>query len=225
MKLDLIIPDSLAEITLKQYQKYLRFEKEAKDNDNFLRFKMLEIFCNLSPDLVRKIPLDQTDNILSEIKKIFEQKPQLVQSFTLGGVDYGFIPQLDDITFGEYIDLDTNIGDWDNMHVAMNVLYRPIKDRIGDKYTLQEYAPDQEAKLDEIPMDVVFGSIFFFYNLGIELSQAMMTYLEMGKEGLGLTQQQILAENGAGIRASMRSLKEILQGLKVSLSKESINAL
>lgn len=225
MKLDLIIPDSLAEITLKQYQKYLRFEKEAKDNDNFLRFKMLEIFCNLSPDLVRKIPLDQTDNILSEIKKIFEQKPQLVQSFTLGGVDYGFIPQLDDITFGEYIDLDSNIGDWDNMHVAMNVLYRPVKDRIGDKYTLQEYAPDQEAKLDEIPMDVVFGSIFFFYNLGIELSQAMMTYLEMGKEGLGLTQQQILAENGAGIRASMHSLKEILQSLKVSLSKESISAL
>ena len=39
------------------------------------------------------------------------------------GVEYGFIPNLDDMSFGEYVDLDTYIGDWQNIHRAMAVLY------------------------------------------------------------------------------------------------------
>jgi hypothetical protein len=31
------------------------------------------------------------------------------------------------LVLGEYIDLDAFLGDWDNMHRAMAVLYRPIE--------------------------------------------------------------------------------------------------
>ncbi len=216
MEMELTVPNTLSEITLKQYQKFLKIQETNKD-DAFLRFKMIEIFCNIDAKTVRKLRLSDTDKIIGILNNVFEEKPQLTETFKLGDVEYGFIPKLEDISLGEYVDLDTYIGNWDQMHVAMNVLYRPIKDKIKDKYTIKEYDTDAEKPLDEIPLDIVFGAIFFFYNLGIDLSKTMMNYLETEGEQ-NLTHQQILGENGDGINQSLPLLKEILEDLKISLN-------
>ena len=176
MEMELIVPNKLSEITLKQYQKFIKIQETNKD-DAFLRYKMIEIFCNIDAEAVRRMKLTDTDKIIGILNKIFEEKPQLTETFKLGDVEYGFIPKLEDISLGEYVDLDTYIGNWEQMHVAMNVLYRPIKDKIKDKYTIKEYDTDAEKPLDEIPLDIVFGAIFFFYNLGIDLSKTMMNFL------------------------------------------------
>ena len=213
--MELIVPNNLSEITLKQYQRFLKIQEKETD-ENFLRCKMIEIFCNIDAKTVRKMKLSDAEKITSILSDMFEQKPQLVQTFKLGDVNYGFIPDLDEISLGEYIDLDTHISQWDKMHVAMNVLYRPIKEQIKDKYTIVPYDTTNEP-LDEIPMDVVFGSIFFFYNLGIDLSQTMMNYLE--EEGDSPLMEHLTStENGVGIKASMVYLKEMLQDLKISLN-------
>ena len=81
-----------------------------------------------------------------------------------------------------------------------------------------EYDIDSEYKLTDIPLDVVLGSVFFFYNLGMELSQVMMDYLEDPKKD-SLTHHQTFQGNGDGInQSSLFSLKEILQDLKISLN-------
>ena len=216
MEMELIVPNKLSEITLKQYQKFIKIQETNKD-DAFLRYKMIEIFCNIDAEAVRKMRLTDTDKIIGILNKIFEEKPQLTETFKLGDVEYGFIPKLEDISLGEYVDLDTYIGNWEKMHVAMNVLYRPIKDKIKDKYTIKEYNTDAEKPLDEIPLDIVFGAIFFFYNLGIDLSKTMMNYLETEGEQ-NLMHKQILGENGDGINQSLPLLKEILEDLKISLN-------
>ena len=216
MKVDILVPNSLEEITLKQYQKFLKIQKE-NDDPYFLQCKMIEIFCNLDSKAVRNLKLLDADKIVSVINLMFEEKPKLINTFKLGKVEYGFIPKLDNISLGEYVDLDTYIGDWDNMHIAMNVLYRPIKDKIKDKYIIEDYNNESKDKLDEIPLDVVLGAVFFLYNLGMDLSQAMMSYLE-GEEVETLMQQQISQRNGDGIKVSLDLLKEILQDLKISLN-------
>jgi hypothetical protein len=216
MKMELTVPNKLSEITLKQYQKFLKIQ-ETNTDDAFLRFKMIEIFCNIDAQAVRQLRLSDTDKIIEILNNVFEEKPQLTETFKLGDVEYGFIPKLEDISLGEYVDLDTYIGNWDQMHVAMNVLYRPIKDKIKDKYTIKEYDTDAEKPLDEIPLDIVFGAIFFFYNLGIDLSKTMMNYLETEGEQ-NLMHKQILGENGDGINQSLPLLKEILEDLKISLN-------
>ena len=72
--------------------------------------------------------------------------------------------------------------------------------------------------LQEIPMDVVFGSIFFLYSLGLDLSKAMMDYLEDNQMD-NLMEQQIFQENMDGIKASsLHSLKTMLDELKISLN-------
>ena len=109
---------------------------------------------------------------------MFDSKPELIRTFTMNNIQYGIVPDFDAISLGEYIDLDTYIGDWENMLIAMNVLYRPVKNKMGDKYINKDYDVNSKENLDEISMDIVLGSIFFLYQLGIDLSTVMVNYLE-----------------------------------------------
>ena len=217
MKVELTVPSNLSEISLKQYQKFLKLQ-ESNEDSYFLQCKMIEIFCNLDAKSVRLLKISDADRVVDIINNMFEAKPDLIRTFKIGGVEYGIIPDLDEISLGEYIDLDTYIGDWQNMQIAMNVLYRPISKKIGDKYLINEYALDAKQKLEEIPMDVVLGSIFFLWNLGIDLSKTMVNYLETPQMD-NLMQQQIFQESMDGFKASsLHSLKTILEELKISLN-------
>lgn len=215
MKVDINIPDSLGEITLEQYQKYLKIQDENKD-EKFLAVKLIEIFCGLRGDHVLMMRATDIQDIVNIITDMLNNTPQLVTKFKMNGVQYGFIPKLEDMTFGEYIDLDTFMGDWDNMHRAMNVLYRPITDQYGDKYAIEDYNVDAPEKMKGMPMNAVLGSILFFYNLGMDLSRAMLNSLA-SKEA-NLAQYLISEENGGGISHFTHSLKGILDDLKISLN-------
>ena len=215
MKVEVYIPDTLSEITLGQYQKYLKIQSE-NDDENFLAMKMIEIFCGLRGDTVLAMKAKSIKDITTILTNMFNEKPQLVKEFKIGKTKYGFIPKLEDMSFGEYIDLDTYIGDTENLHRAMGVLYRPIKQKYDDKYLIEDYNGEESDIMKSMPMDAVLSSILFFYHLGMELSQAMMNSLE--KEEIALLRQQISVENGDGINHFSDSLREILQDLKISLN-------
>ena len=216
MRKQVIVPDSLKEVTLEQYQKYIKIQDNNED-DTFLAIKMIEIFCGIRADLIMKMKASSIRDITSVLAEMFEQKPPLVKEFKMNGIDYGFIPDLENMTFGEYVDLDTYIGDYENMHRAMSVLYRPIVQRYKDKYLVDEYSGDESDKMKDMPMDAVLSSILFFYHLGMDLSKTMLNYLQ--EEGSkDLVQQLTLEKNGVGINQFSDSLKEILQELKISLN-------
>ena len=216
MAIKINIPTSLKDITLRQYKKYLKLEDSIQD-ERFLNAKMIEIFCGLELEKVMLLKVKDSTEISNTISEIFEDKPNLVKRFELNGVEYGFQPQLDELTLGEYIDLDTFIGDWDNMEKAMNVLYRPIIVKLKDKYNIDKYVVGNEEFLLDMPMDAVLSSIFFLWNLGLDLSKTMTNYLEEG-ETKALTQYLNSQANGVGINQFIHSLKEMLDDLKISLN-------
>ena len=216
MRKEVIVPDSLNEVTHEQYQKYIKIQDNNED-DTFLAIKMIEIFCGIRADLIMKMKASSIRDITNVLAEMFDQKPPLVKEFKMNGIDYGFIPDLENMTFGEYVDLDTYIGDYENMHRAMSVLYRPIVQRYKDKYLVDEYSGDESDKMKDMPMDAVLSSILFFYHLGMDLSKTMLNYLQ--EEGSkDLVQQLTLEKNGVGINQFSDSLKEILQDLKISLN-------
>ena len=214
MELKLNIPNSLNEITLGQYQE---FEKLDLTNDSMVHLKMIEIFCKVPEIVVRNINAIDVTEICDVINNMFDTKHQLINSFKLGKQEYGFIPNLDDMSFGEYIDLDTFIGDTENLHRAMNVLYRPIDLRQGNRYTLKEYDPDTNETAKDFPLDAVLGAIVFFYSLGKDLSLTMMNSLDKANQET-LAQHLISHPNTDGTTASLQSLTEILQSLNISLN-------
>ena len=216
MKIEVIIPNNLSEITLDQYQRFLKIQENNTD-EKFLTSKMIEIFCGIKLPEVLKMRVNDVSLITNILSEMFENIPQLVQRFKMNGVEYGFIPDLDDMSLGEYIDLDTYLGDWENMHRAMAVLYRPIKNKSGNRYNIKEYDGKGFEDMKDMPLDAVLSSIVFFYNLGIELSKAMMNYLETTEEE-ALTEFLNSQPNGVGINQFTHSLSEILQDLKISLN-------
>ena len=216
MKLEVYIPDTLSEITLGQYQKYLKIQEENED-ENFLAMKMIEIFCGLRGDTILAMKANSIKDITTILSEMFNEKPQLVKEFKMNGKTYGFIPKLEDMSFGEYIDLDTYIGDMENIHRAMGVLYRPIKQRHKDKYIIEDYQGEESDIMKSMPMDAVLSSILFFYHLGMELSTTMLNSLE-DQEEENLVQYLSSTKNGDGINQFSVSLKEILEDLKISLN-------
>ena len=214
MNINIEIPTKLSDITLGQYKRFLNIQKQT-DESHFLNAKAIEIFCDIELKNVMRLKMADFDKITTKINSLFEQKPKLVQRFKIDSVEYGFHPQLDELTLGEYIDVDTYIADWENMEKTMNVLYRPIENKLKDRYSIKEYNVDTSDNLLAMPMDAVLSSIFFLWNLGIDLSKTILNYSELGVE-TNLTHQQILAENGDGISQYTHSLMGILQDLKIS---------
>ena len=216
MNIQVLTPDSLSEITLEQYQKYLKIQENNED-ETFLAIKMIEIFCGLRGDVIMKIKASSIREITDILTKMFNERPPLVREFTMKGKEYGFIPKLEDMSFGEYVDLDTFIGDNENMHRAMSVLYRPITQKHNDKYLIEEYKGEDNEIMKDMPMDAVLSSVIFFYNLGMDLSKVMLNYLQK-QENKHILEQLTLEENGDGINQFSSSLKGILEGLKISLN-------
>ena len=203
MKLKLIVPNDLGEIKLSDYVKYLKVLEVNEDDaysDVFVHQKVLEIFCGVPLLDAVEYKMPDVRKVVQIITTTLNKQPDLVRTFKLGDTEFGFIPKLDDMTFGEYVDLDSNLGDWDNMYKAMAVLYRPIKQKVGDKYLIDDYKGDlyYDAML-HTPMDAVVSSMVFFYNLGKELSIAMTKYLEEEGTLEGLTASQTSIINGVGI--------------------------
>jgi len=198
MKLTINIPESLNEVTLKQYQKWLKIA-EGKEVDNFLQQKMVEIFCNIELKQVLQIKAIDINNICENITKLFEQKPKFITKFNHKETEFGFIPKLDDMSFGEYIDLDTYLGDWQLMHKAMSVLFRPITYKKKEQYLIEDYQNSDKYDLQNITLDIVFGSLVFFWNLRTELQNHILNYLANQKEVKVPQDFQDLIKNGVGI--------------------------
>ena len=214
MEVKLIIPTSLNEITLGQYQEFAKLDitKELE-----VQSKMIEIFCKVPVEVVRSMKAKDITYICTIINNMFDVEHQMLNRFKLNGKDYGFIPDLENMSFGEYVDLDTYIGDNDNLHRAMNVLYRPIDLLQGQRYTLKEYDPDTNEDAKNYPLDACFGAMVFFYDLGKDLSTVILNSSSKQNEE-NLAQYLDSLQNGGGITQSMQSLAEILQDLKISLN-------
>ena len=217
MKVNLRIPTSLNEITLGQYQEFSKLDNNTKISPAEIQLKMIQIFCNVSELVARGMRATDIAEICEMLNNMFDTEHQLVSKFKLNGVNYGFIPELDDMSFGEYMDLDTFIGDNDNIHRAANVLFRPIEFKRGDRYTIKEYDSNTSEIAKDFPLDAVLGAIVFFYTLGKDLSVVMLNSLDKKNEK-DLAQYLISHQNMDGSIHSMQSLTEILQNLNISLN-------
>ncbi len=219
MRIEINIPSTLSEITLQQYKRYLKIienNAEGENAERFIQLKMLEIFCNIPYSTGMQLRIKDINKATDHIASLLNAKQDLVQEFVIGDTTFGFIPKLDDMTFGEYIDLDNSLSDWNNMHKAMAVLYRPITKRIGKFYNVEAYRGDNYHEAMELtPLNAVFSSIVFFYRLGNDLSQLMTNYLQEDQQ-MSQELQQGLQKSGVGINQFMHSLKEILEDLKIS---------
>ena len=217
MNIEINVPNSLSEITLGQYQKFLKIAENNQEG-NFLDAKMIEIFCGIPLSDSYKLKMSSVVAIVDILNEMLNTTPNHVERFKMNGIEYGFIPDLNEMSLGEYIDLDNNASKWEQMHLAMNVLYRPINNSKGDLYNIVEYNVQHPEKMKDMPLDAAIGSLFFFYNLGMELSIHTMQSSEGQVAMEDIQGQHNLTKNTDGTLQFTDSLEAILRGLKISLN-------
>jgi hypothetical protein len=228
MKLDILLPTNLSEIPLSRYQEFIAM-KEKSNDEEFIAQKMIQIFCGMKLGEVAKIKMKHLNELIAHFTKVFSEKPQLIRKFKIKDIEFGFIPKFDDISFGEYVDLENYMKDWKTYHKALSVMYRPIKNTNKDKYEIVDYEPNEDMQdlMKFAPLDVAISSSFFLSSLGIELLKATQTYLKKElKKMTDLTnsaKDTNLAKTGVGMEVSMDWLTETLQNLMKSQATDLLN--
>ena len=179
-ELEISLPTSWKDITLK---KYLALQKELKnyeDNPDAQNAIIMHTLCNIQPEILFSMAVEDYRMIQSELQWFAKNDNQELQRFvTINGVEYGFEPNLSKMAYGAYVDIMQygEISIDDNWAKIMNILYRPVEKRQGSFYSIQKYTgkEDWEKWLD-VSMDVHFGCLFFFINLSKDLLRSILNY-------------------------------------------------
>ncbi len=217
------IPLNGAGITLEQYQKYTMI---ADDEDKeFVGHKTLNIFLDVPMDEVRSIPQSQAEELIKDITDAMDEMPPLDYTFEFNGTTYGFIPDLEELTLGEYIDLEEYLvkpADW---HKAAAVLFRPVKDKVGQMYNIEPYrgSKGDHQIMKSLPASQFVNATLFFYRLSSHLLAHSAIYLErlakkMKEKGLLTSHlRDSLAKGGDGSELYTRLVGEMRQGFETVL--------
>ena len=187
------IPTSWSEIELKTFRAYTMYKSRNKEISS-LEEKMfcVELFCNLTTDVVRSLNIQDLNNIYGDLIKILDNNTadiKFEQTFKFKGREFGFVPNLSKLSTGEWVDYEELMkqgGYWENAHKIMSILFRPITKKKGKKYTIEQYSDshidDNSDDFLSLTMDKVIGAQSFFFRLGIDLLETLRTYTLAEKE-------------------------------------------
>ena len=214
----MFIPTSLSEITLEQYQ-YLMKITLPNDEEEVKARKMISVLCKIPLSAVLRIEYTSILELMEKFKLLFENYDQkLVHRFKLGSSEFGFIPALESMSWGEYMDAEKYMSDWQTMNNAMAVLFRPIVKAKGEKYSIEEYESsiNYSEVMKAMPLNIAISANVFFWNLGMDLLEGTMSFLEtqmkeMTKEELTIIANELNLQNdGVGIHQYMQLQRETL---------------
>jgi hypothetical protein len=230
MKLTITHPANWSEIKLVDYIKYYKHIKPWEGLPEYSEKAILTAvlyFSKVPAEYYLSLPKKAYDRVEATITNLLTSINDqiLVRTFTVEDQEYGFIPALDEMTYGEYLDLIsyTKNNLWENMPTIMSILYRPITKKLGKNYQIQAYSGTNEDRVELfkhiMTMDVVFGAVAFFLNLQKDLLDATLTYsmeiLKTTKDKEILAALADLEKNGVDIT----QLQSLLTMTSQSLTK------
>ena len=172
--------NSWSDVTLETWLKLIDFETGTKTEE---ATETIAALSDIPKQLVKELALSDVAAIMSKVGELQQQQDtKLKRIITINEVEYGFHPDLDSITLGEYADIEQFIknGVDKNLPELMSVLYRPIKLKKNDIYIVEPYDGDIRLRAEEMKQmsaAQVQSALFFFYNLGKVLSEILPLYL------------------------------------------------
>jgi hypothetical protein len=185
------IPIDYAGVTLKQYVAY----KTAQDD-----IERVMAVTGFSHKQVRELKMETIRFIVTQMDEVLlvERASRIIDGkrwIRIEGREYGLITDLEQIQFSEFVDAHalSNAAftgeqpDLTNLIDLFCVLWRPITERVRDQYRVIKYDSDKiqayRKDIEQMPMDIVSGTLLFFSIISSELLTASQAYLtqEMNK--------------------------------------------
>lgn len=207
------VPTVWADIKLKDFQRFMG-ANPTEDNAEDLA---LAIFCGIDKDEQASFPISELEDIKTIIAGVFTENPPLQRFVTIGDTKYGFHPKLEDISLGEFVDLEEYMKDpIKNAHKWLGILYRPVvKEQYGRhdmKSTTQTSTMEQHSRTSQWTL---YKVRCFFYRLEIGLQMSSLTYLkQVAKQEKSSMPEPPLENDGDGMQSSINLLRGLYKTLK-----------
>ena len=172
--------NSWSDVTLSTWLQLIDFETGTKTEE---ATETIAALSDIPKKLIKELALSDVAVIMSKIGELqAKQDTTLKRIIEINGVEYGFHPDLDKITLGEYADIEQFIknGIDKNLPELMAILYRPVKLKKNKIYIIDPYDGDIMMRTEEMKQmsaEQVQSALVFFYTLGKVLSEIMPLYL------------------------------------------------
>lgn len=231
----LTLPESWNEVLLSDYLEYYKRVKpylNAEDEDllnNVAIDNALTHICKIPLETLKTLDANDAMMLKTEAAKLLAQSTQipLVRFFTMEidgeEIEFGFEPNLDELSYGCYLDLGEASKDiWNNIYTFLATLYRPVTSKAGKRYRIAEYEGTDFSLIpyfkNKLTADIALGSVFFFLNLQRELLTNTLTYsAKMLRKKQGLL-SRILGNHS---QANTEDLVASLHSLETTLLKST----
>jgi hypothetical protein len=181
------------DVTIETYSKLMTFTNGTKSSEALATLTELS---NIPKELLNQLELKHIVLMLEKLSHLQSQEDTTLKNIIeINGVEYGFMPDLDSISLGQYADIETFIknGIDKNLPELMAVLYSPIKLKKNDIYIIEPYDGDIRLRAEEMKQmsaTQVHSALVFFYHFGsvllttlqlslIEVLQGMKTPLQV----------------------------------------------
>lgn len=205
------IPENLGDIKLGKYKEFILNADEENGDQLALYY-----FCGLDGDMQEGMKKKDLDEIRNQLGEVLSEKPPLSKSFRYNGKEYGFHPKLEDISLGEYIDLDTYLKEpYKEAEKILGILYRPITKKMFGRHDIENYDPDKHNGLgfQDLGADIFMGCLLFFYRIVTDLQITFLKSLEKEKKK-DMMHNPNSVENGDGMESYIKLLKAISSDLR-----------
>jgi hypothetical protein len=197
-ELTLHIPTDWNDVSLDRYLKLQNLLKQYADDEEATTAILLMELCGLDAAYLNALAVEDFLMLRNELSKFITKTEYELQRFVKwDGVEYGFEPNLSQMSYGAYLDISKfgSLAIDDNWVKIMNILYRPVTERKGDMYSIEPYTlKDRTDIIKQWGMDIHFGALFFFVRLSTDLVSSIPNFLK-GVEHLPNI-KQILAKSG-----------------------------
>jgi hypothetical protein len=190
------------DVTIDTYSKLMTFTNGTKSSEALATLTELS---NIPKELLNQLELKHIVLMLEKLSHLQSQEDTTLKNIIeINGVEYGFMPDLDSISLGQYADIETFIknGIDKNLPELMAVLYSPIKLKKNDIYIIEPYDGDIRLRAEEMKQmsaTQVHSALVFFYHLGSVLLTTLQLSLIEVLQGMK-TQSQVnpLPTSGVG---------------------------
>ena len=180
------------DVTMEKWLKLMDFTEGTKSKE---AEETIAALSDIPKELIKELSLKDVAVLMHRVSELQrEPDSSLKRIIEINGKEYGFHPNLDDITLGEYADIETFIknGIEDNLPEIMSILYRPVQEKgLNGVYTINAYDGNISIRAEEMrkmSADEVQGALVFFCLLGRELLKILPLYF---KERLTEMQKQL----------------------------------
>jgi hypothetical protein len=226
-------------ISIENYSKIYKIKNLF--SEDYFAAKLINIVCNAPLNDLLQSDYQQVNYIATYLMNLFPlDKPKFTDRFEIDGVKYGFFPNWKDLTFAEFMDMDTistKKADelLDMLHILAAVMYRPITEEKSEhdfkieKYEVNKMLERAELFKKKLDVSYILGAQFFFikyakrYSSYTQLSLIPKLSLWMKIKLLWTTRRiltdQIFKKRSAGSLSSTELLEMILQSTNTSIKK------